>query len=41
MTTNEMIAAFELIIKYGVDNPTAEQIVAHKRKLAKEKKASR
>lgn len=35
MTTNQMVAAFDMVIKYGVDNPTAEQIAAHQRKQRK------
>jgi len=39
MTTAEMVAAFSLVIEYGIDNPTADQIVAHKRHLRKERLA--
>ena len=31
MTLNQMLAAFELIIVDGVDNPTAKQIAEHMR----------
>jgi hypothetical protein len=43
MTTEQMIAAFELVIKYGVDNPTAEQIAQHQReqRRIKQEKASK
>jgi hypothetical protein len=37
MTLNEMLAAFTLVIEYGVDNPTAEQICEQKRKMRKAK----
>ena len=41
MTTNAMIAVFDLVITYGVDNPTAEQIAEHRRVLAKEGKRTK
>ena len=39
MTTAAMIAVFELVIKYGVDNPTADQIAEYQRQQRKARKS--
>jgi hypothetical protein len=38
MTLNQMLAAFELVIKYGCDNPTSEQIAQYQRDQRKARK---